>query len=470
MNTFNAKTFLGLTLSLMLLMSVAFNVETPVLNPPEAVECLNLAPSVPMPPKELQPALAWKCTVEVSTGRYTKIDMTLNTPSIVVVDWGDGFVKAYQPGTTLNYDYIRDYPVASGPGPFEIKFFVCNEHVSRIWAPFQANLQPTKSKLIGLDVVGLTQLTYLNAGWNEITGGLDLSTNTNLTMAFFNNNDNLGTLVLPAPNNNLEQLYFYSCGLSGQYDLSGFPSLRDISFGGNALTGIDINSLTKIEEIHLAPNLLTGVLDLSLNANLTNVHIEANDFESIIFPLSSPSTPNKLKAVHIHGNNLGQITPHSLDFRYSPELEFLNVSDNTIGTLQVDGLENLIRLYGVRSHISNTMNLIDCESLQVIDLRENPLLSDIILSDINATALIMKDLYHLRVNGTSHDPYDPTYGVMAHMAKFGSIYKTHPLPSSTFSGIDLDVSNTGHPVDMNMVNAVDANSRWSILAGTLTYQ
>lgn len=361
MNSSIVKILLGSTLILVLLLSVAFRVESP---PPTPPLISAKAVPIPMPPRELAPDVAWKCSVNVTSTplvEVAKIRVGLNKASIVVIDWGDNTpLEAYKPGTALTY-YEHDYSQA-GPGTYLIEFKTCAEHVDYIRANFAGF-----TKLTALDVVGLSELTYLNVATNELSSSLDLTSNSSLRELYINSNTNLSSLDV-TDLDKLEILQGGLCSLTGTMNLTTCPALRIIKLGNNDLTGLNISGLTNLEQVFANGNDIAGTIDISSSLDLWKVNLESNEIEYFTLPNSQ----NSLKEVSIQTNDLGKSTAHPLDFTKSPDLEILQMNNNDdIENLQIQGLSNLITLKAGYCKIENDQDLSGCVALEVADYTGN---------------------------------------------------------------------------------------------------
>ena len=118
------------------------------------------------------------------------------------------------------------------------------------------------SSLKGIEF--FTGLNGLNCANNNLTGTLDLSSNTALTWlnCSYNKLESLNITGCM----NLEYIYCSNNQLTGTLDLSGRTALKEAYFNNNQLTGtVNVRGCTGLTHLNLDTNKLTGTLDLSSN-------------------------------------------------------------------------------------------------------------------------------------------------------------------------------------------------------------
>lgn len=126
----------------------------------------------------LLPPLAWSAQADLTTGNeLVSFRQSLNANGIIVVEWGDGSVDAYDYTTSPNpsetVQYTHQYST-NAPGAYTIRVRTCPEHVKRILF--------IKQSLTSLDVDALPNLEFIDASENKIAGTIDLLASTNLKM------------------------------------------------------------------------------------------------------------------------------------------------------------------------------------------------------------------------------------------------------------------------------------------------
>lgn len=174
-----------------------------------------------------------------------------------------------------------------------------------------------------LDMSKFLNLTYLDCGYNELTG-LDVSKNVDLV--YLDGAGNQLTSLDVSQNTKLDFLHCHDNKLT-VLDVSNNKELTDLSCFINQLTSLDVSKNTKLTNLECDINPL-GSLDISKNVKLTNVDCHANGLFSL-------DVSNNVELVFLE---CGENQLSSLDLTNNTKLKDLICDDtvNVTGFNKVD--------------------------------------------------------------------------------------------------------------------------------------
>ena len=200
-----------------------------------------------------------------------------------------------------------------------------------------------KGKVTSLDVSGAAALTHLGCYNNEfaITGS-NITLTPSLTSLLLNNNNSAS---LPAFST-CPLLTVFWCEynqLTGTLDLSSNTNLTDLRCHGNQLTDLDLTSNSALVQLWCSDNLLTN-LDLSANTNLELLYCYVNQFDLANGLDLGANT--LLTHLYCYDNLL-----HALDLTNNPDLKHLWCSNTELDSLDVTNETNLEMLYCYDNHL-----------------------------------------------------------------------------------------------------------------------
>lgn len=228
--------------------------------------------------------------------------------------------------------------------------------------------------------------------------------------------------------------------LAGNMDWSKCTELKTIWCPVNSISGLTVSNNSKLNEIVVYENQLTGKLDLTSCTSLLRLDCDDNQLVGTLDVSHSPNLiwlrcannqitqlnfKNCDKIVYLICNN--NLLPPTIDVTHCKDLEWLLVSDNNIGSLDVTKNPALTILICNNIGISildvtknpllkwlycnnNSLSILDvtknplleyltCSSnnLNSLDLAKNTLLKDCRCSDNNITALDVTQCKNLEV-------------------------------------------------------------------------
>lgn len=201
--------------------------------------------------------------------------------------------------------------------------------------------------LTSLDLTGLN-LDYLNIEYNQLTGTLDLT-----------------------PQSNLKQLYCSVNSLSG-LQLTGLQNLTRVECSGNNLTTMDFSGLTSLSIIHCNDNNLTSV-NLDGLSSLTDPNFFYNNLTSV----SIPDSP-MLMGLGFGNNNLS-----SLSVGQPGNVIVFNCSNNNFVEVNFSQFPSLLAAY-CQGNQFQSIDVSQCHALHTLVFYDNPDLTSINLKNGHA--------------------------------------------------------------------------------------
>ena len=173
------------------------------------------------------------------------------------------------------------------------------------------------------------------------------------------------------------------------YSISDITGIEDMSNLQNLYANYNnisdlhlINSLSDLHRIEATSNSLSVVDLSSLNNSLTAVYLYNNQISQLILPDSAYN--GGVMSLHLQNNIL-----NSISFPQTLRINYLNLNNNPLDTIDVSILYDLRDLYISNSNISS-LNLSNNNSLYTLDIYQNSLLTSIDLKNKN-------NLYNLRI-------------------------------------------------------------------------
>ncbi|WP_299134030.1 T9SS type A sorting domain-containing protein [uncultured Tenacibaculum sp.] len=216
----------------------------------------------------------------------------------------------------------------------------------------------------------IQNITYLNISNQGITDLAGLEDFTSLEeLRAFDNTITSGNLDLTT-NTNLIEIVCSDMGLN-TIDISGLSVLERVELRNNNLSNIDISSNSNLNYFNVDGNNFTTI-NISGNILLSDLRIRDNAVLNSI----DISNNSNLKRLYVGGNSLS-----ILDVSNNTLLETISAGKNQLGTINVNGLNNLTDLF-----------LEDMPSLTSLDVSSNINLEDI---GVNGTGLSALDLSSL---------------------------------------------------------------------------
>ena len=212
-------------------------------------------------------------------------------------------------------------------------------------------------------------ITGLDAANNNLSS-INLNDNSLLESVILNGNP-LGTLDLSG-NVALNHLQVAECSLSGGIDLSNQTNLTFLSIGGNSLTTLDLSANTVLDDLRANPNNLT-TLDLSNNTALRFLRLGNNQLTTLNLTglanlVQLFAFNNMLESIDV--SSLGNVTNMSL---FDNPIASLDLTQNT--KLALLFLENASLTELDLSNNSQLVNVqLDGNGLTSLDLGSNMLL------------------------------------------------------------------------------------------------
>ena len=240
-------------------------------------------------------------------------------------------------------------------------------------------------------ILGLTNLTELNLGFNNITDisalasltnliELDLENNsvsdisavarlTNLTSLFLGYNDITDISAL-ADLTNLTRLYFWGNNITDISVLARLTNLIELNLVGNDITDISaVADLTNLTRSYLAGNNIT---DISAVAGLTKL-IVMDLGNNSLSDISALAGLTKLTRLYLQYNNISDISA----LAELTKLTWLHLERNSVSDISaLAGLTKLteLRLWGNNiSDISPLVANVGLGKEDRVDVRDNPL-------------------------------------------------------------------------------------------------
>jgi Leucine-rich repeat (LRR) protein len=227
------------------------------------------------------------------------------------------------------------------------------------------------------DIGGLTELTTLNLGYNQLTGNIPASLNNLTQLTVLNLKINQLDGAIPGLSNllNLVELY-----LSNNYFFSSIPSwlnnftnLTVLHLQDNSIYGPipDLSNLTNLTNLNFGNNQLIGDIPAWLNnlTGLTELWLYSNYLSGVIPDLSNLT---QLTLLSLGSNNLTGVIPAS--FNNLTNLQGLYLSTNSLsGPLpDLGNLTQLVTFSAMENDLSGSIdNITALTQLQWLYLNEN---------------------------------------------------------------------------------------------------
>lgn len=192
-----------------------------------------------------------------------------------------------------------------------------------------------KNNLTTIDLSKNTKLDTLYANNNPKLTSLDLTNNTDLTYlsVYSNNMPKLNVTKLT----NLKSLLCFSNKLK-ELDVTHNSQLEYLSCYVNQLSQLDLSKNQRLKSLLCFNNKLKE-LDLTKNTALTDVSCYGNQLTSLDLRVNKDLT-----FVDCSNNKLTSLTLPSVD---TPNMTFLNVHDNALASLNLNGFSKLKAQSGI---------------------------------------------------------------------------------------------------------------------------
>lgn len=215
------------------------------------------------------------------------------------------------------------------------------------------------NNLTSLSLSGLSNLEFINIGFNDLTN-IDFSTNNNLKSIFcFSNNFNI-------------------------LDLNSNQNLIELNCSNNSLNSLDLSNNPNLEELDISENQFSFI-DLSFNTILSSFNCSKNTFTSL-GPFTNSfleylnCSENQLTSLDVSGLNLSSLTCDSnqlqtLNLTGNSNLSYLWCNENHLSSLDLTGLNNLTDIRCTENLLSslnlsgkNLLNSLQCQGNQLLSL------------------------------------------------------------------------------------------------------
>lgn len=181
--------------------------------------------------------------------------------------------------------------------------------------------------------------------------------------------------VLEKDVSEVKKLFIHDRKIASLDGISGFRSLEELGFSGNAVSSVDLNSNTNLYKVYGGSNKLTGTLDLSRLAKLKEINFAYNKIDSLLI-----ASTDSLISINLESNRLKSFNYPKNDFQ---NLLSLRLGANYISEIDVSVMPALAYLR------------ISQNKLQELDLSKNLNLSKINVSKNNLTSLKLENLPYL---------------------------------------------------------------------------
>jgi len=235
-------------------------------------------------------------------------------------------------------------------------------------------------------LAGLTNLEYFYLDTNPISDISSLAGLTNLTWLDLNTNQ-ISDISSLAGLTNLEQLYLNGNQVSDISSLAGLTNLKDLNLNVNPISDISsLAGLTNLGQLYLNENQISDISSLANLANLEQLYLNFNHISDI----SSLAGLTNLKYLYLNGNQVSDISSLAdltnleqlyLNFNQISDissladltnLEQLGLNVNKISDISsLAGLTNLGQLYLSINKISDISSLVGLTNLEQLYLSGN---------------------------------------------------------------------------------------------------
>ncbi|KAM3362054.1 receptor kinase-like protein Xa21 isoform X1 [Capsicum galapagoense] len=192
--------------------------------------------------------------------------------------------------------------------------------------------------------------------------------------------------------------------------VSNITSLRVLNLNTNNLSGViprDIGNLHKLELLLLQFNKLSGSIpeELFNISTLRGVSLAYNNLSGSL-PSASNYWRTNLRLLHLGDNNIGGVIPSSIS--NSSNLTILDLSENKFSGPIPNSLGDLRHLESLQLFINSLSSprlsifasLVNCRSLKVLELEDNPL-NGVLPDSIGnlSSSIEILDLFHSKIRG-----------------------------------------------------------------------
>ncbi|XP_048573947.1 LRR receptor-like serine/threonine-protein kinase EFR [Triticum urartu] len=299
----------------------------------------NLSGNIPAELGEMSQLTDLRLTSNKLTGPFPANFGNLSQLSDLLVDWNQ--LTGSFPETIGNLRYLNRLHIGMNQfnGTLEFLATMSNCRQLRLLAMFYCSFTGNIPAYIGNLS---TQLTYLSAAGNHLTGALPVTVSNLSGLRVMSFAENQLNGIIPAHIallENLEQLNLSSNKLSGPIPLKigALTRLHRLSLQGNKLSGAipdGIGNLSNLEYMSLADNHLSSAIPERL-FHLSNLRVL--DLSHNFFTSALPSNLDSMKQIYIldiSANSLVGSIPTS--YGNLGLLSFLNLSHNTL-TGSIDG-------------------------------------------------------------------------------------------------------------------------------------
>ncbi|WP_264564107.1 leucine-rich repeat domain-containing protein [Flavobacterium sp. N3904] len=164
-------------------------------------------------------------------------------------------------------------------------------------------------------------------------------------------------------------LYLGLSSISSLEGISNFPNLIYLQCSNNSISSLEVNSLTKLEELYCNDNLLTS-LDVSALKNIKTLYVSNNKIETLNF-----DGLMNLEFLMFDGNKI-----KSLDISSFPNLIGLACGRNELTSIKVGSLKEMLFLYCSDNQLT-TLDLTGLPKLNSFECDNNQLLTSLFLKN-----------------------------------------------------------------------------------------
>ncbi|MBO4635642.1 MAG: DUF4214 domain-containing protein [Clostridiales bacterium] len=219
------------------------------------------------------------------------------------------------------------------------------------------------NKLASLDLSGgLSDLQWLDVSSNELVS-LDVRNCPRLERLECYGNPLAGNILID-DSAELRRLSISRTEMTGELDVSGFPSLKELYCSDNHLTSINVSNNRYLENLMCDYNDLTA-LNVDNNPNLQVLTCRHNNISSI-------DVSGKADLVSVCAGQNPDLS--SINVSNCPSLLCVNCyGDTNIRSLDLTGTRNLVYLIMHNCKMPGTLDLDGMSSLKQVDLYNNDL-------------------------------------------------------------------------------------------------
>jgi len=316
-------------------------------------------------------------TSNVEEGFKISMQIVNNPAADVTVNWGNGQSDTQ---TVAGMEKVFTAPIGlvgqpatitiDGAGKVEvvsldnkIDGFTVNAANDRLWS-----LLINEGGLTTLDITNAAALTRFVAPLNNLTS-VDLSGNPLLAELRLNGNADLETITVP---DNLPELTTLSLNntkantMSVQNILSVAPNLEIVYINkkagenDNKLMSVNLGNNTKIKDLQLQNNNISGVIDLTSCVSLEQALLNNNIINSVYV------NSEALIYVNLNNNKISL-----LDLSAAPNLKNLYADDNELETLNLTANNQLINVLLNNNKLTSITFSPEISTLNSLELRNN---------------------------------------------------------------------------------------------------